>query len=77
VVDIFGKVESPYYTIKLMPEQEPKEWGQASGTSLFAVEGCRILTQDDIRSIREKSTAQREGEVDASSEESEGEGCFK
>jgi rRNA processing protein Gar1 len=58
VIDIFGRVEHPYYAIKLLHNVESKLENSESivGKPLFSADGCKTLTEDDINSIKEKSS---------------------
>jgi rRNA processing protein Gar1 len=58
VIEIFGRVEHPFYAIKLLQDVEKKleSWEKLVGQPLFYADGCKTLTEDDINSIKEKSS---------------------
>lgn len=65
VIDVLGKIETPYYAIK--PEHIPEStW---LGRRLFYIEGTsKILRDDDIKSMQSKSAAEVLEEVEDSSD---------
>lgn len=66
VIDVLGKIETPYYAIK--PEVMPcPNW---VGKSVFYIEGSsKILKDEDIKSMQSKSAAEVEDMGENSSEE--------
>lgn len=56
VIDVLGKIETPYYAIKPEVVPEANNW---LGRRLFYIEGTsKILKDDDIKSMQSKSVAE-------------------
>lgn len=55
VIDVLGKIETPYYAIKPDIIPDANHW---LGRRLFYIEGTsKILKDDDIKSMQSKSAA--------------------
>ena len=69
VIDIFGRVDHPYYAIKLLESVEKSVADSPAilGLVVYCAEGCKTLTEEDIRSIQEKSSVHKEVDGQSSS----------
>lgn len=67
VIDVLGKVEEPYYAIKLFPEEIKTDLNEVIGGNVYYAEGCKTLTEEDIISIEGKKAA--DFDVDSDSED--------
>lgn len=69
VIDIFGRVDHPYYAIKLLESLEKSLVDSSAilGLVVYYAEGCKTLTEEDIKSIQEKSSMHKEADGQSSS----------
>jgi rRNA processing protein Gar1 len=58
VIDVLGRIENPYYAVKLEDSTSLSQW---LGSSLYYIEGTsKILKDEDIKSLQSKSAAEVE-----------------
>lgn len=62
VIDVFGRVDKPYYAVKL--KQGVSEMSEILHQKVYFGDGCKTLTEDDIKSIRAKSSIEVDGGMD-------------
>lgn len=56
VIDVLGRIESPFYAIKLEETANINQW---LGKTLYYIEGTsKILKDEDIQSLKSKSAAE-------------------
>ena len=67
VIDIFGRVDRPYYAVKL--REGISEIPELVNQKLYFGDGCKTLTEDDIKSIKAKSSVDLDGAQDSSDDE--------
>lgn len=54
VIDVFGRVDQPFYAVKL--REGLSEWPELISKTVYFADGCKTLTEDDIASIKAKNT---------------------